>query len=472
MGRVAYSSWKSCHYPPNWPVARRKAGTHVQSMHKNTSDNREPEVRGPATVPPSLPARQTGQLAGGHDVRVCSVRRPTLPHGRIAIVVWAYVALAIVSLIATSLLYPVSPGISTPFVVGGLPQTTTGVAFWILIEMAGCSWSRGEEGRASLVFGGAAVIAAIVLGGPTAGGWVALLGTLELRELRGDIPWYGVLANHAMHVVPAVLGGLACIAVGGSLPDGSPAALPTAAAAATFWVANTGMALALLWARTGRRPAEALGIPWASLGNWMLATSAIGWLVSLSYRMVWWSPLALVAVNASSAASLSASQSDWLLRHHHLTDLPNGRSLNERVADLRRAGRTGLCVFYIDLDGFKSVNDTYGHSVGDDVLKEVGLRFHAAKRSEDFLAHLHGDEFVLLAQGIGSDSEAVTVLNRLKDSLSRPIEHVAGPIRIGVSVGFRRVNDLDDLDAALREADRNMAAAKTAHAVASGRERR
>ncbi len=360
------------------------------------------------------------------------------------------------------------PAIATPFTVGGISPTATGILFWILIVLAGSAWSQNEEGRASLVFGGAPVVAAIVLGGPTAGAWVALLGTTELREIRGGVPWYGVLANHAMQVVPAILGGLVYLAVGGSQTVGPPPAVPTAAAAATFCCCNAAMALALLWTRTGRGPAEALGIPWASLRNWMVAWSAIGWLVSLTYQVVWWSPLALVAANASSAASLNASQSGWLLRHHQLTDLPNGRSLSERAADLRRTERTGLCVFYIDLDGFKAVNDTYGHDVGDDVLREVGLRFRGAKRGDDFLAHLHGDEFVLLAQGIRSELEAVEVIGRLEDCLSRPVEHAVGSITVGASVGFRLVTDAEALDAALREADRNMAVAKTARVAASG----
>lgn len=395
-----------------------------------------------------------------------------MPRGRIAVIVWGYAAMAIVSLIASSVIIPVSSRIATPFAVGEIPATTTGIVFWILIATTGSALSRIEEGRASLVFAGAPVVAAMALGGPTAAAWVGLLGTFESREFRGTIPWYGVLANHAMCVVPAVLGGLAYIAVGGSFADGHPSAVATGVAAAVFSVANLAMALALLWARTGRRPAEALGIPWASLGSWMVAWSATGWLVSLAYQVVWWSPLALVAANASSAASLSTSQSTWLLKHHQLTDLPNGRSLSEQAAILRRAGRTGLCVFYIDLDGFKSVNDAHGHDVGDDVLKEVGLRLRAAKRSEDFLAHLHGDEFVLLAQGVRSESEALRVIDRLEDCLSQPIELVLGSISIGASVGFRLVNDSDALDQALREADRNMAAAKTARALASGRERR
>ena len=168
---------------------------------------------------------------------------------------------------------------------------------------------------------------------------------------------------------------------------------------------------------------------------------------------------------------MSAGQSDWLLHHHQLTDLPNARSLNERATEMRRTGRTGLCVFYIDLDGFKSVNDRHGHHVGDDVLREVGARLRASTRSEDFLAHLHGDEFVLLAQGVGSDGEAQRVIERLQSSLAGPIAHAVGAISVTASVGYRFAADAGALEHALREADLNMAATKAARAMASGRTR-
>jgi diguanylate cyclase (GGDEF)-like protein len=463
--------------PYDWCLSRIGAGTHIGGMADGRShDTNEDQGRwttrraaGISTlspIPPTTPA----------DARCRAAKpnrwRPSLPTGRVAVIVWTYTAAATIALTATSLLVGVSPQIATPFSVAGISSTTTGVTFWILLALIGSAWSRKEDGRAAMTLGMMPVIGAMALGGPTAAAWVALVGTLELRELRGGIPWYGVLSNHAMQVVPAVLGGLVYPAVCGDRSNVPATALATAAGAATFGACSAGMALALVGARTGRRWTECLGMPWTSLGNWMVAQSAIAWLVSLAYPVVWWSPLALVAANASEAASLAASQSSWLLRHHQLTDLPNGRSLNERAADLRRAGRTGLCVFYIDLDGFKNVNDRHGHSVGDDVLKEVGVRLAASMRSHDFLAHLHGDEFVLLAEGISSDAEATQLIERLQNSLAQTIEHATGRIAIGASVGYQFVTGMDGLDQALRQADHNMTAAKTSRALASGRTRR
>lgn len=405
---------------------------------------------------------------------VARIVRPGELTVRVAFLVGAYAAAAFFALLATARNFPPAPGIALPFSIVGLPSETLGIALWTVIALLSAAWGQREEGRVALVPGAATIIAAIALGGPTAAAWVALIGTLELRELRGDIPWYGVLANHAMQVAPAVLAGFAYWGVAGHTSGGGRAVdFPaTAVAAVTFWTTNTAMAAAMVWARTGRHPSVAYATPWGALLAWMVAETAIGWLASICFEVVWWSPFAVAVANASTAASLASGQAGWLLRHHQLTELPNARSLREHGADLRRGNRRGVCAFYIDLDGFKAVNDRYGHDAGDDVLVEVGRRLRAAKRAEDFVAHLHGDEFVLLAQGIGSDAEAADLIERVQDEISLPIHHNAGTIAVGASVGYQFVTNLDQLDEALREADHNMGAAKMAHAAAAGRTRR
>lgn len=156
-----------------------------------------------------------------------------------------------------------------------------------------------------------------------------------------------------------------------------------------------------------------------------------------------------------------------------LTGLPNRRLLEERiklaVANSVRTGNHGA-LLYLDLDNFKLVNDTKGHAVGDELLKQVAQRLKSGVREGDLVARLGGDEFLLVIEGLGKDAEdagmqAEAVAYKLLDSLNRPYlldgsEQTNSP-SIGVTLfGQTRVG-LDDL---LRCADMAMYRAK-----ASGR---
>ena len=191
-----------------------------------------------------------------------------------------------------------------------------------------------------------------------------------------------------------------------------------------------------------------------------LAESALAWVFSLAYHLIaWWSPLVLVVADVAAAGSLDRGRAAWLSRHHQITLLPNRTALAERAKDLRRSGRRGAYVFYLDLDGFKAVNEDYDHDTGDAVLRVIADRLVAAKRRDDFLAHFHGDEFVVLASGVTSDEDAEGVITRLT-------------IRVSASIGYRVITDLRALDEEIRLADRRMTVVKRDRAQASGRVRR
>jgi diguanylate cyclase (GGDEF)-like protein len=135
-----------------------------------------------------------------------------------------------------------------------------------------------------------------------------------------------------------------------------------------------------------------------------------------------------------------------------LTGLPNRRMLLERatqlIAQARRNG-SGLALCYVDLDGFKPVNDRYGHHAGDAVLQEISTRLRRALRIVDTVARTGGDEFVLLLPGAVSASAVETVLQKLMLAFREPVHYRGHDIVVGASMGWalfaREANDLDTL---------------------------
>jgi diguanylate cyclase (GGDEF)-like protein/PAS domain S-box-containing protein len=150
-----------------------------------------------------------------------------------------------------------------------------------------------------------------------------------------------------------------------------------------------------------------------------------------------------------------------------LTRLPNRVLLADRMQlALAQAQRSGalLAVAYLDLDGFKPVNDTLGHKAGDSLLVEVAERLGKCVRAGDTVARLGGDEFVLLICGLSSGSECEAVLARLLARVDSPFEVAGHEIRVTASVGvtlFPQEGGADS-DALLRQADQAMYMAKQA----------
>jgi diguanylate cyclase (GGDEF)-like protein len=145
-------------------------------------------------------------------------------------------------------------------------------------------------------------------------------------------------------------------------------------------------------------------------------------------------------------ATLLQQQKDLehLAQHDPLTHLPNRTLLADRLQQaLTRAHRNGLrvAVLYIDLDGFKAVNDTLGHAVGDQALKEVAQRLAATVRETDTLARMGGDEFMLVVGELDTDRDRAEVLARMVaakclDVFVQPINVEGHAISLGASVGI------------------------------------
>lgn len=147
-----------------------------------------------------------------------------------------------------------------------------------------------------------------------------------------------------------------------------------------------------------------------------------------------------------------------------LTELPNRVLLADRlaqgIAHARRSGST-LAICYIDLDGFKPINDTWGHLTGDKVLVEIAHRLQSALRGGDTVARLGGDEFVLLLQGVNGSNEIQEAAQRILQLIAAPLSQVPDATSISASMGITLFpSDDSDPDTLLRHADQAMYHAK------------
>ena len=155
-----------------------------------------------------------------------------------------------------------------------------------------------------------------------------------------------------------------------------------------------------------------------------------------------------------------------LAHYDMLTGLPNRALLFDRLkqamAATVRAKRT-LAVFFLDLNGFKPINDNYGHEAGDEVLKLVAERLSAGLRAGDTVARLGGDEFVVLAQGLNDVSDVTSLAWKLIELFDLPFEVKLKPLRISTSLGITLYpQDNSEPEGLLRHADAAMYESKQA----------
>ena len=149
--------------------------------------------------------------------------------------------------------------------------------------------------------------------------------------------------------------------------------------------------------------------------------------------------------------------------HDVLTTLSNRRAileqLDQAIARARRHNR-GLGLLYLDLDGFKTVNDSYGHAAGDAVLVEVAARLRETTRIEDNIGRIGGDEFVVVCEDLSGAGESLKA--RLATAITKPYSDLGVEVPIGVSIGIAIWQADDDADLLLGRADHAMYADKAA----------
>jgi diguanylate cyclase (GGDEF)-like protein/PAS domain S-box-containing protein len=152
--------------------------------------------------------------------------------------------------------------------------------------------------------------------------------------------------------------------------------------------------------------------------------------------------------------------------HDALTGLPNRRLFRDRLtialAHARRMD-TPLAVVFLDLDRFKDVNDSLGHSFGDELLKAIAIRLKTALRQEDSIARMGGDEFTILIANLKTPNDAAKIAQKILEVVAQPLRIEGTEVFITTSVGIALFpNDGDTAEALLKNADHAMYRAKEA----------
>ncbi|GAB3750511.1 sensor domain-containing protein [Lysobacter olei] len=216
----------------------------------------------------------------------------------------------------------------------------------------------------------------------------------------------------------------------------------------------------------GHRATSWLGVPLSTAGG------VIGALVVQSYdpitRYTCQDLQLLQFVSAQVAAAIERTRNrTWLAflaSHDPLTGLPNRSHFHDQLQLALAAPpreRHPLALLYLDLDGFKAVNDRHGHEIGDQLLREASERIRHCIRHTDTVARLGGDEFVVMLHGTARADDAMEVAEALRDSLAKPFHLGGHALSISASIGVALHGDgLANQDGLLQRADKAMYAAK------------
>jgi len=162
----------------------------------------------------------------------------------------------------------------------------------------------------------------------------------------------------------------------------------------------------------------------------------------------------------------SEEQIKHLATHDLLTDLPTLRLARDRMSvaiNMARRYKKGVALMFVDLDGFKSVNDTLGHDAGDFVLKEIAIRLLSCVRETDTVARIGGDEFLIIATEMNSPENAAQIAEKVLKLVSQPIAFNGQQAKVGTSIGIALFPDHgDNMDQLIKLADETMYKVKNA----------
>ena len=268
-----------------------------------------------------------------------------------------------------------------------------------------------------------------------------------------------------------------CAGLAGAMSYGAIQTLATALGPIATGVV---LPVVLVRAARGERIARYMAVGWACyvLGALAIAGLLRGlleptfWvqnlypLAAMLEMAVWMAVLGMRVQAVHRQADRARVETETLRALAHtdaLTGLPNRRGLQERIsAELQLCGPGRvLAVYLLDLDGFKPVNDQYGHDVGDALLVAVGQRLKAQLRQTDVVARLGGDEFVVLAANLADENTARNVGQKMLAAFQEPFEAAGQRCSVGLTIGYALAPfDAADADGLLKRADAAMYAGK------------
>ena len=353
------------------------------------------------------------------------------------------IALGMAALLLASIVYPLWPAISLTQ-AGGREGILLGLVFWIVLGLLGGMRVEHLHGQGVLTFHMPFIIAATALGGPVAGGWVAMISTLEPRELRAsEVPWYGTLANHCSIALAAVLAGVLFDVVRNvsfaGVTDQPQAATLVAIVLATAVLSgvSTGISTTTSKLRQNLTWREATRVLDTSFRTTSAYEVLLGWILVFAFSSIgWWAAL---ICSTFVLVIWQAHEAREIARHDAMTGLLSRAGFDSRLDEVLTSVRRGagrIALLGIDLDGFKAINDTRGHAVGDDVLREVGARLQRSIRLTDAAVRRGGDEFGVLLAGVSDFEAAEAIARKIHAEICRPIETDTGsPVPIGASIG-------------------------------------
>jgi len=173
----------------------------------------------------------------------------------------------------------------------------------------------------------------------------------------------------------------------------------------------------------------------------------------------------VVIIGEMTDQKLYQDQVEYLAHHDPLTGLANRTLFVQKLEQafaIETVKNQQLCVVFIDLDGFKEINDTHSHDAGDHLLKIIAKRLNKQVREHDIVSRLGGDEFVVLMQGIESSDVLHTRLQQMLEKLNQPISYNEHPLKVSASMGVSLSPhpDIDTPEQMLRQADQLMYRAK------------
>lgn len=173
---------------------------------------------------------------------------------------------------------------------------------------------------------------------------------------------------------------------------------------------------------------------------------------------------AVIVFRDVSAARAMSARLNYLAQHDPLTGLPNRLLLSDRLQQsiaLAQRHHKSLALMFVDVDHFKSINDTLGHDTGDEVLRETARRIVSCVRESDTVSRLGGDEFVILLPEVALPGDAGAIADKVVDAMATMLQLKQLSLAVSVSIGIGVYpQDGTDPETLLRHADVAMLAAK------------